>query len=93
MQEIPEHPDSLPRRRFLAQVPVLLAAAIAAGSIGFAVEESPVPPAPVRIDANKQQPVGWVAASFRLDGVDLTLHAIGGNRKEDGKTTSIEWKR
>ncbi|MGN6387548.1 MAG: metallophosphoesterase [Verrucomicrobiota bacterium] len=38
-----------------------------------------------------QQPVGWVDARFDLRGVDLTLHAFGGNRTDDGKTTRVEW--
>lgn len=37
------------------------------------------------------QPVGWVDARFGKDGVDLTLHAFGGNRTEDGKETRIAW--
>lgn len=37
------------------------------------------------------QPVGWVEAVFSSEGVDLTLHAIGGNRQQDGKTTSVSW--
>jgi len=36
-------------------------------------------------------PVGWVDARFRRDGVDLTLHAIGGNRAQDGQTSRIRW--
>jgi 3',5'-cyclic-AMP phosphodiesterase len=37
------------------------------------------------------QPVGWVDARFRRNGVDLTLHAISGNRAQDGQTTRILW--
>jgi Icc protein len=37
------------------------------------------------------QPVGWVDARFRRDGVDLALHAIAGNRAQDGQTTRIIW--
>ena len=37
------------------------------------------------------EPVGWVDARFRRNGVDLTLHAIAGNRAEDGKTSRISW--
>lgn len=40
---------------------------------------------------NDQQPVGWVEARFRREGVDLTLHAVGGNRAEDGKTFPVRW--
>ena len=39
----------------------------------------------------KDQPVGWVDARFRRDGVDLTLHAIAGNRAQDGQTSQISW--
>ncbi len=38
-----------------------------------------------------QDPVGWVDARFRRSGVDLTLHAIGGNLGENGKVRSIRW--
>ena len=37
------------------------------------------------------EPVGWVEAVFTGGGVDLTLHAMGGNRQQDGKTTSLRW--
>ena len=37
------------------------------------------------------QPVGWVDARFRPDGVSLTLRAVAGNRADDGKTTLLEW--
>jgi len=37
------------------------------------------------------EPVGWVAARFRRNGVDLTLHAIAGNRARDGQTSRIRW--
>jgi 3',5'-cyclic AMP phosphodiesterase CpdA len=37
------------------------------------------------------QPVGWVDARFRSDGAALTLRAVAGNRKDDGKTTRLEW--
>jgi Icc protein len=37
------------------------------------------------------QPVGWVDAVFSPTGVDLTLHAIGGNTAADGETTSVTW--
>ena len=37
------------------------------------------------------EPVGWVDARFRRDGVDLTLHAIAGNRAQDGQTSRILW--
>jgi len=38
-----------------------------------------------------QDPVGWVDARFRADGVSLTLHAVGGNRADDGKTFVVRW--
>lgn len=37
------------------------------------------------------QPIGWVDARFRSDGVTLTLHAIGGNTSEDGKEFDLAW--
>ena len=37
------------------------------------------------------EPVGWVDARFRRYGVELTLHAIAGNRAQDGQTTSMIW--
>ena len=39
------------------------------------------------------QPVGWVDARFRPDGVSLTLRAVAGNRTDDGRTTFLEWER
>ena len=36
-------------------------------------------------------PVGWVDARFRRDGVDLTLRALAGNRANDGKTFPVRW--
>lgn len=38
-----------------------------------------------------QDPVGWVEARFHPEGVALTLHAFGGNRADDGKTTTLSW--
>lgn len=37
------------------------------------------------------QPVGWVDARFRADGVSLTLRAVAGNRTDDGKETFLAW--
>jgi Icc protein len=37
------------------------------------------------------EPVGWVDARFRSDGVELTLRAIAGNRAQDGQTSRIAW--
>jgi hypothetical protein len=39
----------------------------------------------------EQEPVGWVDARFWRGGVDLTLHAIAGNRAGDGQTTRVRW--
>jgi Icc protein len=38
------------------------------------------------------QPVGWVDARFRADGVSLTLRAVAGNRADDGKETFLAWE-
>lgn len=38
-----------------------------------------------------QDPVGWVQARVQADGVELTLHAIGGNTADDGKTYRVKW--
>ncbi len=40
---------------------------------------------------SEDQPVGWVDARFRRNGVDLTLHAITGNRAQDGQTSRVLW--
>jgi DNA repair exonuclease SbcCD nuclease subunit len=40
-----------------------------------------------------EQPVGWVDARFHRDGVELTLHAIAGNRAQDGQVTTVDWVR
>ncbi|MDP8246433.1 MAG: metallophosphoesterase [Candidatus Hinthialibacter antarcticus] len=37
-------------------------------------------------------PIGWVLAELRQDGVDLTLNAIGGDTSSHGKTTSLKWR-
>jgi 3',5'-cyclic-AMP phosphodiesterase len=39
----------------------------------------------------EDQPVGWADARFRRDGVDLTLHAIAGNRAQDGQISRVLW--
>jgi 3',5'-cyclic-AMP phosphodiesterase len=39
-----------------------------------------------------KEPVGWVSSEFSGEGVSLTLHAIGGNMKDNGKTTTLSWK-
>jgi Icc protein len=38
------------------------------------------------------QPVGWVDARFRADGVSLTLRAVAGNRADDGRETFVAWE-
>lgn len=38
-----------------------------------------------------RDPVGWVDARFRLEGVELVLHAFAGNREGDGKTVFLKW--
>jgi 3',5'-cyclic AMP phosphodiesterase CpdA len=38
------------------------------------------------------QPVGWVDARFRADGVSLTLRAVAGNRADDGRETFARWE-
>ncbi|MDB4534440.1 metallophosphoesterase, partial [Vicingaceae bacterium] len=40
---------------------------------------------------NDNQPVGWVDAKFGQSGVSLTLHAIGGNTANAGKTIEKSW--
>ncbi|HAV63226.1 MAG TPA: hypothetical protein DCY13_12780 [Verrucomicrobiales bacterium] len=40
-----------------------------------------------------EDPVGWVDARFRRGGVELTLHTIGGNQSDNGKTTNVAWAR
>ncbi len=37
------------------------------------------------------EPVGWVDAKFSATGVTLQLRALGGNRVDDGKVTTLEW--
>ncbi len=38
------------------------------------------------------QPVGWVMSRFFSTGCELTLHALGGNRAEDGRTVTLPWE-
>lgn len=40
---------------------------------------------------DQQQPIGWVETRFRKDGMQLTLHAINGNKAEDGKVFDMPW--
>ena len=37
------------------------------------------------------EPVGWIAAEFDPAGVNLTLHAVGGNQADHGKTSRVDW--
>jgi 3',5'-cyclic-AMP phosphodiesterase len=39
-----------------------------------------------------KEPVGWVQARLRSQGGDFTLHAVGGNRDADGRTTKLTWR-
>lgn len=36
--------------------------------------------------------VGWVEANFTSTGADFKLHAIAGETKDDGKSTSLSWR-
>jgi 3',5'-cyclic-AMP phosphodiesterase len=40
---------------------------------------------------SNNQPVGWVDARFHGSGVELTLHAFGGNTEGDGTVTNVPW--
>ena len=37
------------------------------------------------------EPVGWINGAFDPQGVDLTLHAVGGNLEKNGQTTRLDW--
>lgn len=37
-------------------------------------------------------PVGWVDSTFSARNVTLKLHAIAGERREDGKVTELSWR-
>jgi 3',5'-cyclic AMP phosphodiesterase CpdA len=39
-----------------------------------------------------QDPVGWVEAEFNAGGVELVLHAMAGNREEDGSRRFVRWE-
>lgn len=41
---------------------------------------------------NDDQPIGWVDAQFTTQGASFTLHAVGGNTANDGKTTKLTWR-
>ncbi len=36
--------------------------------------------------------VGWLDATFTSQGADLKLHAIGGDLKNDGQVTKLQWR-
>ena len=38
-----------------------------------------------------QDPVGWVEATLTSKGMDLTLHALGGDRSGDGAKRAVRW--
>ncbi|MCC6164832.1 MAG: metallophosphoesterase [Acidobacteria bacterium] len=40
-----------------------------------------------------KEPIGWLESTWTTEGVDLTLHAIGGNQAADGQTTNVHWAR
>jgi Icc protein len=37
-------------------------------------------------------PVGWVDATFSSRNLALKLHAIAGERRDDGKVTELTWR-
>jgi 3',5'-cyclic AMP phosphodiesterase CpdA len=37
-------------------------------------------------------PVGWLESAFSKQGLDLKLHAIAGEIKDDGKSVSLSWR-
>lgn len=39
-----------------------------------------------------QPPLGWVEANLTRDGGRFTLHALAGNRQEDGRTERLFWR-
>lgn len=45
----------------------------------------------VAYNFSDDQPVGWVEATFSKSGVEMLLHATGGNLAGDGETTSVSW--
>jgi 3',5'-cyclic AMP phosphodiesterase CpdA len=38
------------------------------------------------------EPVGWVEAKLTAEGGDFTLHAIAGNKNEDGSVKKLTWR-
>lgn len=45
----------------------------------------------VAYNFSDEQPVGWLDATFHPQGVDLRLHAIGGNQSSDGQVSEVRW--
>ncbi|MGE5295527.1 MAG: metallophosphoesterase [Solirubrobacterales bacterium] len=41
---------------------------------------------------SRKQPVGWVEARLTDQGGEFTLHAVGGNRKDDGCCERLVWR-
>jgi Icc protein len=41
---------------------------------------------------NDKEPVGWVESELTAEGGAFTLHAIGGNKAQDGRTISVRWR-
>lgn len=39
-----------------------------------------------------KDPIGWIEASLDKKGGEFTLHAIGGNMAQDGKTKKLIWR-
>ena len=40
----------------------------------------------------RRQPVGWVETRLTKDSGEFTLHAIGGDRENDGRTQTLAWR-
>jgi 3',5'-cyclic AMP phosphodiesterase CpdA len=40
-----------------------------------------------------REPVGWVEASFRRDGVELTMRAFAGNQADNGRRFLLRWEQ
>jgi 3',5'-cyclic AMP phosphodiesterase CpdA len=38
------------------------------------------------------QPVGWVEARLTRESGEFVLHAVGGNPRRDGRTTTVRWR-
>jgi 3',5'-cyclic AMP phosphodiesterase CpdA len=42
---------------------------------------------------NDSDAVGWVEARLKSRGGDFVLHAVGGNRDQDGSVTKLTWRK